>query len=362
MASSESEAGQGVERRNGPRARAVGIAEVAALAGVSIATVSRALAIPERVTPATRARVLEAVRQTGYTPNVAARSLRARRSMLVLVVVPNIITPFFAELLLGVDQALSAEGYGMLIGNLHDRAEKEQHLVDLVFAGGADGVVLLNGEAPKAPTRSLADSGVPIVAVSSPPPFAAPLVLVRQREAAAAVAEHLLELGHRRLGYVAGPARNYIEHERWVGFTARLAAAGIAATEVTRFSGNFRVEAGIAAGRRFLALAAADRPTAVFAISDEMAVGFMTTVRAAGVRVPDDVSVVGFDGILMADYCQPRLTTIRQPREEMGRAAAELLLRLIAGEPIPPEERVQRLDGVLRLGASSGPAPAGGRR
>jgi LacI family repressor for deo operon, udp, cdd, tsx, nupC, and nupG len=337
------------------RAGPVRIAEVAVLAGVSIATVSRAIARPDRVSLATRERVLEVVRRTGYTPNRAGRNLRAARSMMVLVVVPTIITPFFSELLLGVDRALSARGYGLLIGNLHDGAEKEAHLIDLVFAGGADGVLLLSGRLLRNGRRSLAHSGVPIVAVSVPPAADVPQVLVGEREGGAAVAEHLLALGHRRFGYVTGPADSYIEHERWAGFRDGLAHAGISVDAIARYPGDFHVGAGVRAAQRFLA--APERPTAVFAVSDMMAIGFMRTLRAAGVVVPRDVSVVGFDGIEFADYCEPPLTTVRQPREAMGRAAAELLLRLIAGEPIPATERVLRLKAALRPAESTAPPP-----
>jgi LacI family repressor for deo operon, udp, cdd, tsx, nupC, and nupG len=335
------------------RAEPVHIADVAALAGVSIATVSRAIANPGRVSPATRERVLEVVRRTGYTLNRAGRNLRAARSMMVLVVVPTFITPFFSELLLGVDRALSARGYGLLIGNLHDGAEKEAHLVDLVFAGGADGVVLLNGDVPRKGDRALTDSRVPIVAVSVPPSADVPQILVGERAGGAAVAEHLLALGHCRFGYVTGPVDSYIEHERWAGFRDALAAAGIDAKTIARYSGDFHVGAGVQAARCFLA--APGRPTAVFAISDMMAIGFMRTLRAAGLVVPRDVSVVGFDGIEFADYCEPPLTTVRQPREAMGRAAAELLLRLIAGEEILLAERVLRLEATLRPAESTAP-------
>jgi LacI family transcriptional regulator, repressor for deo operon, udp, cdd, tsx, nupC, and nupG len=212
------------QRQAAGRRGAVHIAEVAALAGVSIATVSRALTNPERVNAATRAHVLEVVRRTGYTPNVAGRSLRRARSMMVLVVVPSFITPFFSELLLGVDRALSAHGYGLLVGNLHDGEAKEARLLDLVFAGQADGVLLLNGHVLRTDTRSLADTTVPVVAVSVPTAMpGVPAVLVQDREGAAAVARHLLELGHRRFGYVSGPEGNYIETERWAGFSDALA-------------------------------------------------------------------------------------------------------------------------------------------
>jgi LacI family transcriptional regulator, repressor for deo operon, udp, cdd, tsx, nupC, and nupG len=327
------------------------IADVAALAGVSIATVSRSLTNPDRVNRATRERVLEVVRQTGYTPNSAARNLRAARSMMVLVVVPSLITVFFSALLLGVDRALSAEGYGLLVGNLQDGAEKEARLVDLVLSGQADGVLLLNGHVPRGRVHSLADSPVPLVAVSVPSADEVPAVLVREREAAAAMAAHLLELGHRTFGYVTGPASSYIEHERWAGFRDALVRAGIAEAAIRRYPGDFRVGSGVTAGQLYLA--EPERPTAVFAVSDEMAIGFIRAVRDGGLDVPHDVSVAGFDGIELADYCEPRLTTVRQPREQMGKAAAEILVRMMQGEAIPPESRRLLLDGELRPAGST---------
>ncbi len=337
-------------RTAGARRGAVHIAEVAALAGVSTATVSRSLTMPGRVSPATRERVLEVVRRTGYTPNVAGRNLRAARSGMVLVVVPSLITPFFADLLLGVDRALSARGYGLLVGNLHDGEEKEGRLLDLLLAGQADGALLLNGHVLRGITRSLADTAIPTVAVSVPAADV-PAVLVQDREGGAAAARHLLEFGHRRFGYVTGPTGNYSQDERWAGFRDTLAAGGVAEAGVARYPGDFHVRTGVDAARRFLAEPV--RPTGIFAASDMMAIGFMRTVHAAGMKVPRDVSVVGFDGIEFADYCEPPLTTVRQPREAMGREAAELLVRLIRGEAIPAGGRVRQLEVSLRPAAST---------
>ena len=348
----EASGAERARRVQGARRQAVHIAEVARLAGVSTATVSRTLSKPARVNAATRERVLEVVRQTGYTPNSAGRSLRAARSMMVLVVIPTFITPFFSELLLGIDQALSARGYSFLIGNLHDARHKEAHLVEVVQSGQVDGVILLNGQMLQGPMRrSLADTGVPTVAVSVPAAHGVPAVLVQDREAAAMLAEHLLALGHRRIGYVTGPAGNHNEIERWAGFRDTLLAAGLAETDITRYPGNFHVASGFAAGRKFLADPV--RPTAVFAASDMMAIGFMRAVHASGLRVPQDVSVVGFDGIEFADFCEPPLTTVRQPREAMGREAAELLVRLIRGEAAPGPDMTVRLPLTLRQGGST---------
>lgn len=347
-----------VRRRAVPDGRrgAVRIAEVAAKAGVSTATVSRTLANPERVSVETRARVLEVVRLTGYTPNLAGRSLRAARSMMALVMVPTVVTPFFSALLLGIDRALAAHGYGLLVG--HDAREKGRHLADVVLAGQADGVIVLDGRIPRGTARSLDEAGVPVVAVSVPPASAdVPAVLVQDREGGILVARHLLGLGHRRFGYVTGPAQAYAEQERWAGFRGTLAMAGIPEATVARWPGDYHVGTGVAAGERFLGTT--ERPTAVFAASDMMAIGFLRTVRAAGVRVPDDVAVVGFDGIEFADYCEPPLTTIRQPREAMGREAAELLVRLIRGKPVPEAERSRRLEVTLRVAGSTVPTGRG---
>jgi LacI family repressor for deo operon, udp, cdd, tsx, nupC, and nupG len=225
------------------RAGRVHIAEVAKLAGVSIATVSRALSAPAMVNAQTRERVLEVVRRTGYTPSIAGQRLRRARSMTVLVVVPSLITPFFSELLLGIDQALSARGYGLLVGNLHDRKEKEGRLVQLTSRPGRRRPPPERLDAAWR-RRSLADGGAPIVAVSVPLADAeAPAVLVQERAGGATVARHLLDLGHRRFGYVTGPEGNYGEMERWAGFGATLEAAGIAPRAIQRWPGDFHIDA-----------------------------------------------------------------------------------------------------------------------
>lgn len=334
----------------------VRIADVARRAGVSPATVSRALANPDIVNADTRERVLTAVRETGYTPNVAARNLRARRSLMVLVVVPDIGNPFFSEVLLGIDTTLSAAGYGLVIGNLGNRAEMEGRFVDMAYAGQVDGVILLNGSVLTGRGRSLVDANVPLVAACEAIPGAAiPQVEVQNREAAEAVAAYLVGLGHARFGYIRGPEANILERERFRGFREALDSAGFGDALVL-YPGDFSFEAGSRAAERYLA--SPDRPTAVFASNDEMAIGFIKRVSAAGVAVPRDVSVVGFDAIDFAEYCEPTLTTVVQPRGSIGRKAAQILIERMTGdlEDLPPH--VVRFQAGLRIGGSSGPAPS----
>ena len=332
-----------------------GIADVARLAGVSTATVSRALATPGVVSMATREKVLAAVRRTGYTPHVAARSLRARRTMMVLVVVPDIANPFFSEVLRGIDDTLAAAGYGLLIGNLANSAAKQGRYVDVVFAGQVDGELLLNGGVPSEGGRSLLDAGVPIVAACEAVPGAPfPQVEIQNREASLAVARLLLQLGHRRFAYISGPRGNILETERLAGFRKGLEAAGIRGAALTLFDGDFTFRAGADAARRFVAMR--PRPTAVYAANDEMAIGFLKTLRAAGLLVPRDVSVVGFDGIEYADYCEPPLTTVRQPRHAIGATAAGLLIDLMTGKT-RASPVLTRLEISLLVRNSAGPAP-----
>jgi LacI family transcriptional regulator, repressor for deo operon, udp, cdd, tsx, nupC, and nupG len=360
--SSGSQAQASLGRRSA-RPRVTKIEDVAALVGVSASTVSRALAKPDRVLPETRARILEAVKATGYTPNVAARSLRAARSMNVLVVLSSpasddepvepMVTPFFNELLLGVDRALSANGYGVLLGNIYESVEREERIVNLVTAGQVDGVLLMVGRMPKSTRHSLADSGVPMVGVTTPDFENVPVVTIDEEAAVTMAAEHLLALGHRRFGYISGPDWHAIEQVRCRGFMAALARGGVSADAVTRYPGDFRVGSGMQAATAFLAQD--ERPSAVFAASDEMAIGFMKEVRRGGLSIPADLSLMGFDGIPFAEFCEPPLTTIRQPREGIGRKAAELLLRLMKGRELSPDEHAIRFAPELQLGGSTAP-------
>ena len=245
---------------------------------------------------------------------------------------------------------MSAAGYGLLIGNLGPGAHKPAQVLDIVQAGQVDGVLLLNGNVPRDAERSLDRMDVPLVAICEAiPGVTFPQVEVQNREAARQAAELLIGLGHRRVAYLSGPAGNILEAERFGGFCEGLAAAGIAGP-VARYRGDFTFAAGGAAAEEFLR--AAERPTAVFAANDEMAIGFLKTVRAAGIAVPEALSIVGFDGIAFADYVEPMLTTFRQPRRALGNEGARLLVEAMGGHP--STARV-RMPVELLVRASTGP-------
>ena len=330
------------------RQGAARIKEVARLAAVSTATVSRTLASPHQVSPETRARVMAAVTKVGYVPNPAARSLRLRKTHMVLVVLPDLSNIFFSQVLRGIEEALFDAGYGMIIGDMNGAAEKEARFAAFASAGQVDGVMLLNGHTFAGP-----DPGVPVVALCEAIEGAdIPQVEVDNRSAAARMTTYLAGLGHREIGYVCGPADNVLERDRVAGYRDGLSEAGLAFDPALVWPGDWKLETGAAVGRQIIA--GARRPSAVFCSNDEMAIGLMRALASAGLRVPEDISVAGFDDIEFAEMATPALTTIRQPRRELGWTAASALLELL--DDRRPPSRI-RLDTELIQRASTA-APA----
>ncbi len=334
--------------------RTARIQDVAKLADVSTATVSRALATPERVSPEARARVLEAIAKTGYVPNPAARTLRSQKTYMVLVVLPDLANTFFSKILRGIEETLFEAGYGMIISDLDGSPEKEAHFAAFTAAGRVDGAILLNGhlfgqsrDGEGQPARLT----IPLVAACEAIPGAdIPQIEIDNRGAASRMTQHLASLGHRSIAYVSGPAGNILERERFQGYKDGLAATGLPFDPALVIPGDYTIEAGVAAGQDLVTRSS--RPTAVFCTSDEMAIGLTRTLLSASLRVPDDISVAGFDDIEFAAVAEPSLTTIRQPRRELGQAAATALIDLLQGRPTP--KRI-RLDTELVIRDSVAP-------
>jgi DNA-binding LacI/PurR family transcriptional regulator len=309
--------------------------QVAALAGVSRATVSRVVNGSPRVRPEVRAQVERAVAKLGYVPNRAARSLVTRRADSIALVVSEpharfFSEPFFAGMVRGVSGALAETGVQLLLliaQGLPDRGRLERYVV----GGHVDGVLLasLHGDDPLPAT--LERAGVPAVQVGRPPGTTpASYVDADNRGGASKAVRHLAGRGRRRIATIAGPLDMSVGRDRLEGYRDGLAAAGLAEAGELVEAGDFSEESGAAAMERLLALPG--RPVdAVFAASDLMAAGALRALRTAGRRVPEDVAVVGFEDSAVARYAQPPLTTVRQPIEDMGRQATRLLLTEAAG-------------------------------
>jgi DNA-binding LacI/PurR family transcriptional regulator len=309
--------------------------QVAALAGVSRATVSRVVNGSPKVRPEVRAQVERAVAKLGYVPNRAARSLVTRRADSIALVVSEpharfFSEPFFAGMVRGVSAALAETGVQLLLLIAHDLPDRGR-LERYVVGGHVDGVLLasLHGDDPL--PAILERAGVPAVQVGRPPGATpASYVDADNRGGASKAVEHLAGRGRRRIATIAGPLDMSVGRDRLDGYRDGLAAAGLAEAGELVEAGDFSEESGAAAMERLLARPG--RPVdAVFAASDLMAAGALRALRTAGRRVPDDVAVVGFEDSAVARYAQPPLTTVRQPIEDMGRQATRLLLTEAAG-------------------------------
>lgn len=331
------------------------IRDVALRAAVSTATVSRVLSRPERVAAATRDRVLQAVRDLGYAPNSAAKSLRTLRAAKILVTVPDISNPFFSMIIRGVEDAAQAAGYAVLLGDTRHDPEREELYAAMLGRREADGLIFLGHRLPDALTAMIADLGprAPVVnGCEFSPDLGVSSVHIDNAAAAGEMVEHLARLGHRRIGLLTGPLASPISRERLAGARAAAARAGVA---LAAAEGDFSVESG-AAGAALL-LDGAEAPTALFCFSDEMAMGALALLRARGLSCPAAVSVAGFDDIRFARHLDPPLTTVRQPMTQIGRETVRLLLEILAGETRRPE--VLTLPHALVARASTGPPPGG---
>ena len=359
---SNQKAGMAKSARSGtgksPR-RSVTIRDVALRAGVSTATVSRALASPGQVAEATRTQVFSAIAETGFTPNAAARSLRARSTKMILALLPGIGNSFYTPILNAVEDVLSAAGYGMIMGDTRRDRTREAHYDSLVRAGQVDGVMLLTGRLPRPDFADL-DATIPITLICNDIPGEhLPVIEIANRDAARAMVDYLIEAGHRRIAHATGPLDNVEAQDRLAGYRDALRQAELPADEGIVWEGGFAFAHGVSVAARFLATP--ERPTAIFAANDEMAMGIIKTVKDAGLHVPRDVSVAGFDDIEFASYFDPALTTVRQPRAELGRLAAESLVARIGGIGNKMQLRT-RLPCSLVIRDSVGPCAASPRR
>jgi LacI family repressor for deo operon, udp, cdd, tsx, nupC, and nupG len=309
------------------------ILDVARVAKVSTATVSRALSNPERVKQSTRDRIFLAVEATGYTANQSARSLRQQNSRTILVALPDIRNPFFSTILDAIEREATRRGYGVLVANRFLGTQPGRRIREYFVSNRADGLLLLDGSIALEELLQLRSGHVfmPLV-VACEEIAQAPFRTVTTDNAYAAfcATRHLIDLGHRRLGHIRGPGGNPLTAEREQGFRRALREADIVLHEEWMFPGNFEMQSGAAAAERYLALS--KRPEAVFAANDESAIGFVAGLRQHGLECPRDVSVVGFDDLAIASHFWPPLTTMRQPREALGRLAAEALIDLIEGQ------------------------------
>ncbi|MDV4158249.1 MULTISPECIES: LacI family DNA-binding transcriptional regulator [Rhizobium] len=306
----------------------VGIREVAKLAGVSTGTVSRVLNDHPSVTKELRARVAAIIKDLGYTPDPSARSMRGKVSRLIGIVIPDLTNPFFAELVQSAEQAAANHGYNIIVMTSFDHAAKEADRIKQLTSRKVDGIMLV----PSNDFHTLKlPKGLPIVVVDRLMPGYSGIA-ADHRDGVRLGVEHLLQLGHRRIGFISGPGHSVPANDRLRGYLDAIEQAGEQAGD-TRTAGPpliaeaaFDYESGRSAGNYLLARARNERPTAIFASSDQQAIGCMRAAHDLGIPIPAALSILGFDGIPLASMTTPRLTTVKQPIQDIAAAAVAVLL------------------------------------
>lgn len=330
--------------------------DVAREARVSLSTVSHVLNDTRYVSPELRSRVLETAERLGYRSNAVARSLRTKRTHTLALIVPDIANPYYPALARGVLHAADAAGCVTVLCNSDRDPDKEIEIIRALESRQVDGIVFYPSGPHTEQLAALAGVHTPMVLLGSRGSGVSLDVVLTNPRGAYEPVRYLTSLGHRRVGLIGGLRAHSPRPEKFTGYCAALEEAGLPVAGELALGGCYTQESGAAAARTLLGLP--DPPTAIFAANDLMAIGAMLAAQELGLRVPEDVSVVGYDDIPQASITSPRLTTVAVPKYEMGRAAAELLLARIGGHAGPPESVV--LPHHLIVRESTGPAPASG--
>ncbi len=332
------------------------IRDIARFAGVSVATVSRVINDRPDVSDETRDAVARVVRAHNFSTNRSARALSVGRTGLIGLTIPYVLGDYFTAILSGATEALhEADMRAVLCPTLHLH-DREVALVERLMRGTTDGAILVLPSESREELHELQMQGFPFVIVDSRQPVAEdlPSVSAAHLAGARAATDHLLGLGHRRIAIITGESGWFASEERINGYHAALATAGVLPAPELMMPGHFEIEGGANAAHALLSLA--EPPTAIFASNDNMAVGALRVARERGLRVPEDLSIVGFDDAVISRIVSPALTTVRQPLEEMGRMAVSLLSRLIERQKV--ETLGIELATRLVLRNSTGPPPA----
>lgn len=323
------------------------IADVARLAGVSVATVSYVLNGTRPVSPERRQRVLEAIEALGYRPNRVARSLRARRTNTIGLIVSNIVSPFYTEIARAVEDVARRHGYSVILCNSDDDPAKEREYVDLLLGRQVDGLLVAPAPNDQAALAEVVDTGAPLVLVNRRPAGVdAPSVTMASGPATHELVRHLIEHGHRRIGVISGVPGSPSSQDRLEAYAHALREAGIEPDPRLVRHGHAQYEGGMAAARELLQ--EPDPPTAICSLGTSMTLGALVAIRQMGLRVPEDVALVGYTDTPWYQVTDPPLTAVAQPVRRLGELAIDLLLRSIGGEVPEPRHIALPCEVVVR--------------
>lgn len=324
------------------------IKDVAREAGVSIATVSRVLNDTNWGTPATRARVIEASKKLGYRANSLARSMVKGQSGMIALVIPDVRNPFFTDVARGVEDVANKYDYRVLLCNTDENPDKERNYLEALRSKIVDGFIISVASDKDRVLKKVVRDGLPFVFIDRKcPGISADAIVVDNRDGAFKAVSHLIDLGYRRIAIIAGKRDTLPGQERLQGYLDAHEQAGIKVDERLIKEGGFTKDGGFEAASALLSLA--QRPTAIFVSNNAMTIGCLKALVQAGIKIPNDMAVVGFDDSDWAEFFSPPLTVVRQPTYTIGSLAGEILFQRIKGiAPAERKEIVLRPELVIR--------------
>ena len=335
------------------RRKAVTIKEVAKLAGVSTTTVSYVINKSRFVSEQTRAKVLKAIEELDYRPNIVARSLRERKTGTVGLIICDLRNPFFSEVLQGIETYLGEKKYSLIVTNTDYDNDKERESIDMFYSKQMDGVIIVPGENTNKHVKFLTERNIPVVLLDKKiQNLNVDVVLVNNREGSKQLTEHLMSLGHKRIGIIAGPLNSTTGKERLEGYLKALKAHSIPEDNDLIKIGDFKKQSGYLLTLELISLAVP--PTVIFACNNLLGLGVMQALKEKKIRIPEEIGLAIFDDLPWFGYVSPFLTGVAQPSFQLGETAGKLLFEQMRKRRKRPKEVV--LDVQLKIRQSAGEA------
>ncbi|WP_432667223.1 LacI family DNA-binding transcriptional regulator [Wukongibacter baidiensis] len=301
------------------------IRQVAKQAGVSVATVSRVLNHPEAVSIKTKEKVLAVMEEMNYTPNGIARSLALNRTSTIALLIPNILNPLYPQVAKGIEDVAHQKGYNLLLCNTEEDEEKEKEYIEMLLEKRVDGFILISSFLERQDIDKIKNRNTSIVMIGScKENIDVDIVYTDYLKGAYQATQHLIDLGYKRIAHISGPLKGMESREKLMGYERALKEIEINTSEDYIVEGDNEIEGGYLAAKQLLQLE--KPPKAIFAANDLMAIGAIDAIKDSGLKIPDDIAIVGFDNIRMSALVEPKLTTISQPVYKMGLIAARLLV------------------------------------
>lgn len=322
------------------------IVDVAKAAGVSTATVSRVLHDKGSVKPETKKMVMDVIKELNYSPNALAQQMRTQKTKTVIVIVPDISNTFFSEILFGIEECAQKYDYQILIADMHEQPHVEKYYFKAIQQHTVDGIISLSANVAKSLLEQVAEQYPIVVACQYLDNYNVPNVTIDNISAAKAITTHLISLGYRNIAHITGQPSQLLYRDRFNGYLSALSENGLSLDlELVRY-GKSSIKDGYEQMKWLLD--SGKKIDAVFAAGDVMAFGAIMALKEAGLTVPDDCAVVGFDDIEMSSFWEPKLTTVRQPKKKIGETAFLKLLKLMTNQPLDKIQEVLDYEIVIR--------------